>query len=260
MLSTSKLLSTVLALASVMVASISSGQIVLNNSGSNGQPANLVQTVLMGQGVFSSNVTFNGNPGSVQAGNTGAGYSDIGRFNGANTVLDMNGVYLSTGVGSLHIPGPNDELMMSSGGVAFGGGMPQQPTPDIDLSQLTAWPMWQVSGGSNIHSKAVLEFDFVPMSDMVSFRYVFSSEEYERWACSQYNDVLGIFISGPGIPTNINGPFTNNAMNIAFVPGSLSPVSINTVNSGRLDVSNANGPWTNPFQYCFDADPNWQAN
>ncbi|MBS1942059.1 MAG: choice-of-anchor L domain-containing protein, partial [Bacteroidetes bacterium] len=232
-------------------------QLIINQSQA---PTTLVQNMLMGPGVFATNVTFNGSPGNVVV-PTGVGPSEIGRFNGSNTCLGLNsGIFLCTGVASSHLPGPNDQLDAPGGGVVFGGGVPSFPTPDIDLSHLTGWPNWQVSGGANIHSKALLEFDFVPTQDMISFRYVFSSEEYETWACSQYNDVFGFFISGPGIPTNINGPFTNNAMNLAFIPGSLSRVSINSVNSGLMNASNANGPWTDPFSPCFGADPNWQAN
>ncbi|MBX2974357.1 MAG: T9SS type A sorting domain-containing protein, partial [Flavobacteriales bacterium] len=143
------------------------------------------------------------------------------------------------------------QLMEGTGGSVF------LTSPDLDLSQLSGWSHWGQSGGNNIGNKAVLEFDFVPENDMVSFRYVFSSEEYERWTCSRYNDVFGWFISGPGI----SGPFLNNAMNIAFIPGSMAPVCINAVNSGRMDSTTANGPdWTDPYRPCFDADPNWQAN
>ena len=76
---------------------------------------------------------------------------------------------------------------------------------------------------------AVLEFDFIPQGEIVLFRYVFSSEEYPNFVCSQYNDAFGFFISGPGI----NGPYTNNAENIAIIPGTDLPVAINTVNDGN---------------------------
>ncbi|MBX2981237.1 MAG: choice-of-anchor L domain-containing protein [Flavobacteriales bacterium] len=229
-------------------------QLIINQTQA---PTTLVQNTLMGPGVFASNVTFCGAPGNVVA-STGVGPSEIGRFNGTNTSIGINsGIFLCTSVAQNHLPGPNDRLSPTGGGIGASQGI---QTPDIDLSHLTAWPSWQNSGGSNIYNKAILEFDFVPIKDMISVRYVFTSEEYERWACSEYNDVFGFLISGPGIPTNVNGPFTNNAMNIALVPGSLSRVSINTVNSGAMDVSNANGPWTDPFRPCFDADPNWQAN
>lgn len=227
------------------------GQIVINQTQ---PPSTLVQSVLMGPGVFATNVIFNGAPGTVPA-PVGTGPSEIGRFNGSNTALGIGqGIFLCTSVANTHIPGPNDRLDPTGGGIGAGQGI---MTPDLDLSRLTGWPYWQVNGGSNIYNKAILEFDFIPMSDMVSFRYVFSSEEYERWACSQYNDVFGFFLSGPGI----NGPYSNNAINIALLPGSLTPVSVNTVNSGLMNANNANGPdWMDPFRPCFDADPNWQAN
>ncbi|MBS1944869.1 MAG: choice-of-anchor L domain-containing protein, partial [Bacteroidetes bacterium] len=229
-------------------------QLILNQTQT---PAALVANTLMGPGVFASNVTFNGTPGSIVA-PVGVGPSEIGRFNGSNTCIGINtGMFICSGVADVHLPGPNTQLTGTYGGIGAAQGI---QTSDLDLSHLTAWPYWQVSGGSNIYSKAVLEFDFVPTSDMVSVRYVFSSEEYERWACSQYNDVFGFFISGPGIPQIYGIPYTNNALNLAFIPGSMSRVSINTVNNGQMNASNANGPWMDPFRPCFDADPNWQAN
>ncbi|MBS1940331.1 MAG: choice-of-anchor L domain-containing protein, partial [Bacteroidetes bacterium] len=227
-------------------------QLIINQSQA---PTTLVQNILMGPGVFATNVTFNGSPGNNMVATSGP--SAIGRFNGMNTVLGMNGMFLCPSQASYHLPGPNNTLMQEGGGIGAPQGI---QTPDLDLSHLTAWPNWQVSGGSNIYNKAILEFDFVPTQDMISLRYVFSSEEYERWVCSQYNDVFGFFISGPDIPTNINGPFSNNAMNIAFIPGSMSVVSINSVNSGLMDANNANGPLADQFGYCFAADPNWQSN
>lgn len=222
-------------------------------------PTDLVEEVLMGPGVTISNVTFNGEPGTGVA-PVGTGPSEIGWFGGSNTSIGIgSGVFLCTNVAAHHLPGPNDRLDQTGGGTT--GGAQGSVTPDLDLSHLTGWIDWETSNGANIYNKSVLEFDLVPQNDMVSFRYVFSSEEYERWACSQYNDAFGLFISGPGIPATINGPFTNNAMNIAFVPGSLSPVSINTVNSGVMNANNANGnDWQDPFGPCFQADSNWQAN
>ena len=63
----------------------------------------------------------------------------------------------------------------------------------------------------------VLEFDFVPLGDSVKFKYVFSSEEYPQFTCTNYNDVFAFFITGPGI---------TGIQNMALVPGTNIPVAI----------------------------------
>ena len=73
---------------------------------------------------------------------------------------------------------------------------------------------------------AILEFDFTPTTDHVSFEYAFASEEYCDYVNSEYNDVFGFFISGPGI---------NGSKNIALIPGSSDNVAINSVNFTKND-------------------------
>ncbi len=180
-------------------------------------PAQLVQNVLLGGGVTASNIVYTGVPGSRASFTATA----------SNLGLDA-GVILCTGDATT-IPG------MATGdvGTSTGGGS------DNDL---------QVLSGQAINNAAILEFDFVPTGDSLKFRYVFGSEEYPNFVCSQYNDAFGFFLSGPGL----SGPFTNNAVNIALVPGTSVPITINTINSG---VPGAGDPTD-----CNNADPNWQNN
>ena len=88
---------------------------------------------------------------------------------------------------------------------------------------------------SSINDVAVLEFDFIPTSDSLSFNYVFGSEEYFAFENSQYNDVFGFFLSGPGITGPYSSPsyHPNGSINLAIVPGSNPPlpITISSVNS-----------------------------
>jgi gliding motility-associated-like protein len=217
-------------------------QLVLNQSQ---PPSVLVQNVLTGPGVFASNVRFNNFPGAAFP--PGEEGTRIGRFNGTSCNIGLpGGVILSTGE-IQHALGPNNTPQASSGGMPFNG------TPDIDISRLSGNPFW--ASGGNVYNLANLEFDFIPIADMITFRYVFASEEYETWACSPYNDAFGFFLSGPGI----NGIYSNNSINIALIPNTLIPVQLNSVNSG-LTAANANGPMMDPFAGCYAADSNWVAN
>jgi len=74
----------------------------------------------------------------------------------------------------------------------------------------------------SLQDVAVLEFNFIPTTDVVQFDFVFGSEEYCEWVNTQYNDVFGFFISGPGI---------TGSQNIALLPTG-EAITINTVNNG----------------------------
>lgn len=171
-------------------------------------PKNAVQNVLLGAGITVSNVKYNGS--STMANSP---QNPVRKFNNSSANFPLtSGVMLKT-----------------------------NQAPDIsdpDLQAITT---------NNLTNGVILEFDFVPTGDTLSFSYIFTSAEYSMFTCSAYNDVFGFFISGPGI----NGPFSNNAENIATVPGTNVPVGINTVNSGNDPDYNG---------YCASADPHWQDN
>jgi hypothetical protein len=75
------------------------------------------------------------------------------------------------------------------------------------------------------YDACILEFDIQPVGNFVEFEYVFGSEEYPEFNCSAFNDVFGFFISGPGFATPTN---------IALVPSTTIPVSINSINDGSV--------------------------
>lgn len=186
-------------------------------------PAQLVQNVLVGGGVTVSNVTYNGTVMTTPQDGSGS------FTNGNSTNLGLNaGLILSSG------------LATSIPGAASNFGSDQMGTgSDPDLVAIT-------TPGNDINDKAVLEFDFIPNGDSLKFSYVFGSEEYPDFNCSAtFNDVFGFFLSGPGI----TGPYTNNAINIALVPGTTLPVGIANIHGSE----NSGCPPVNDTYYVSNA-------
>ena len=89
-------------------------------------------------------------------------------------------------------------IVLSTGQVPDAAG---PNTSDSKTSQLGAPGDADITAlaGTTSYDAASLSVDFVPNADSVTFNYIFASEEYPEWACSQYNDAFGFFISGPGI-------------------------------------------------------------
>ncbi|MFM7015205.1 MAG: choice-of-anchor L domain-containing protein [Bacteroidota bacterium] len=165
---------------------------------------------LAGAGVQISNATITG-PSNY--------YSSF-TANGTNLGL-TSGILLTTGNGTVAV-GPNADT--AAGTIDFNPG-------DLDLENIV---------GVNTYDAAVLEFDFIPQNDTIQFRYVFASEEYPEYVCSSFNDLFGFFISGPGI---------TGTQNIAIIPGTTTPVAINTVNNGNP------GYWADPSVPCNNSYP-----
>ena len=136
----------------------------------------------------------------------------FGTFSNGSTSINIeDGIVLATGnINSAE--GPNDGVESQNNGT---------DGSDPDIAAII---------GNSQHNVTKIEFDFVPDEDMISFDYVFASEEYCDYVNSQFNDVFGFFISGPGIA----GPYTNGAENIAIIPGTTLPVTINNVNWGSF--------------------------
>jgi gliding motility-associated-like protein len=193
-------------------------QITINTSNSNTQ---LVNNVLLGGGVTATNVTWKGVLG-------GAGVSNkfqIAQFSNAGSTLAsmgfLNGVVLTSGNVN-DIPNSSTCATMGSGG--YYSTTTGEYRTDADAVILGG-------SGSDDKNTAVLEFDFIPTSDSIQFRYCFASQEYPGFNCTQYNDVFGFLLSGPGIAGGQG--FSNNAVNLALLPGSTNTyVTINNVNDG----------------------------
>lgn len=177
----------------------------------------MVSTNFLGPNYVVSNVSYYGN------------YAAIGQFDGSATNLGLNtGIVLTTGTISDNGGGPHGPNDQPGAGIDNGA-------PGYDM-------LTDMINGVPTFDAAVLEFDFVPSIDSITLKYVFGSEEFSEWVGSDFNDVFGIFISGPGI-TGIE--------TIKLLPNG-DTVSINNVNNGQNNA----GPCQNCAYFMYNGSGN----
>lgn len=140
--------------------------------------------------------------------------------------------------GSFSYPTVNNDLQMTKGLVLSSGSVDDIANPgqffassaffsagDNDLDILSAQ-----QGGETSNDACVVEMDVFVATDQLSFEYVFGSEEYPEYVFDPggFNDIFAFLVSGP----NITGdPGLGNKKNIAVLPGTSTPVEINSVNN-----------------------------
>src|SRR3954469_14869805 len=160
------------------------------NTNVNTNLTGLVQNII-GPGYNVSNIKLNCAPGA---------YATF--TNGGNLGIG-NGILLSTGLASTAKP-PNNNRRTS-----FTNGTPGDTQLDVLL------------GTTETYDGCALEFDLIPSCDTLKIKYVFATEEYPDYVNGKFNDIFCFFVSGFGI---------TGTKNIATVPGTNTPVTINSVN------------------------------
>lgn len=155
-------------------------------------PQELVENVLISGCVQAQNVQFTGAPES------------IGYFTNGTPGLDFSsGIILSSG-SAMKVVGPNNS-----------------PATCTNLEQPGDDMLTEIINRATFDA-AILEFDFIPSENSITFQYAFGSEEYEEYVGGVFNDIFTFHISG--------GPENYQDKNIALLPGTIIPVSINNVN------------------------------
>ena len=161
---------------------------------------------IMGTCVTATNITYNGSN------------SSLGFFEGSSSNVGLNaGIILSTGWAT----------NAAAGNAAYFANSNLASTSNTDSDLLAL-----LNPGLTLGEVTIIEFDIVSGDPELNFQYVFASEEYPEWVGTSFNDVFGFFISGPGY---------SGTQNIALVPGSSLPVSIDNINdstSSSLYVNN----------------------
>ncbi len=177
------------------------GQLVVSNAVPYNNVQYLVENVLVGGGVQTSNWTYTGVPIA------------IGYFDGTNSNIGIDSGIVITSGSIYNAIGPNTDP-----GTTANNFQPGDP-------DLTAY------SGDPTFDAAILEFDFVPQSDTLRFNYVFGSEEYPEFVGGTVNDVFAFLLTGP----DPNGGMYNSA-NLATIGSTTIPVSINTLNCQNFSV------------------------
>ena len=160
----------VLVVGFFFLVKITQSQIIIDNTGNYGNPNWLIDNILLGGGITATNHSFQGEP------------SQIGWFDAINTNLGIDsGIVMACG--DIYALDP-----------ITGSSFPLLPNtvtdPDL-LAVANSVPgmIGQTFSVSSIGDVAILEFDFIPTSDSLEFRYAFGSQEYFGWENSSYNDV-----------------------------------------------------------------------
>lgn len=183
---------------------------VISAGGTSFTPEELITNVFLGEGVTVTNITYAGNP------------TQVGYFNGAVADIGLDrGIVMTTGQAA-DAAGPQSDLPSSMAGTS-------NTDPDlVTIGQV-------IQPGADVNDVAVYEITFIPVADTLRFRYVFASEEYPEYVCTQFNDVFGFFISGPGI----SGAYSNSSENIALIPDPSDPTGL-TFTTDPVSISNVN--------------------
>ncbi|AWI26066.1 T9SS type B sorting domain-containing protein [Flavobacterium pallidum] len=136
-------------------------------------------------------------------------------FNGNGSSFPFaNGIVLSTARAN-RSPGPNNNLI-DEGSPDWAG--------DTDLEQA-------LNLTTPTKNATVLEFDFTPLSNHISFDYIFASEEYHGTATCQYSDGFAFLLR----PADLSEPYTN----LAVIPNTNTPVLVTNIHP---QVGNGTSP------------------
>lgn len=144
-----------------------------------------------------------------------SGFSSYAEFDRAGSNFPFeNGIMLSTG--NAESGGNTINTSVLSEGVPSWG-------TDTDLESAL--------GINNTLNATSIEFDFISISDQVSFNYLFASEEYSGVFPCQVSDGFAFLIKETGSAA----PYQN----IALVPGSSTPVNTGTIHEEVVGVCDA---------------------
>jgi len=171
-------------------------------------PADLVTTILGPDITGYSNVTFSGLQGNP--------FASAGLFVGGT----------DAGIGI------EEGIILCSGRISNAIGPNTYPNAGTCIN-LPGDTQLDAQAGQPTYDATVLEFDFVPNFNELFIEFVFGSDEYNEFVGTVFNDAFAFYLNG---------------VNIAHVPSTNTPITINTINNGLNAIyykDNTAGTWCN---------------
>ncbi|NMH23906.1 choice-of-anchor L domain-containing protein, partial [Flavobacterium solisilvae] len=173
----------------------------------------LVQDVLFGNGTAGSSCVGTISNITWSTGTNFGSSNGIGYFTNTNPNFPLtNGVILSTGEATAAV-GPNNNQQNNGSFNGWPG--------DNQLFNYIQGLGIDV-GLTSYRNATILEFDFTPLTDEMSFDFLFASEEYGSEQCA-YSDAFAFFL------TNLTA--STPPINLALVPGAVTetPIAVTTI-------------------------------
>jgi len=174
--------------------------------------------IIAGSGVTITSVSYSG------------GDNQLGSFSGGSDIFGIeSGVVIATGNVAL-------------AGTGNGGTAESMPADGSGYST----PLGAEHPSFTFYDGVQLVINFTATSTTVQFDIVFASDEYLEEVGADFNDVMGVYMDGPGMDELYAG-----YENVSLVPGTTDFVSINSVN----DETNSTWYINNPPGNVLDPAP-----
>ncbi|QYJ68747.1 choice-of-anchor J domain-containing protein [Flavobacterium litorale] len=126
----------------------------------------------------------------------------------------------------------SEGIVLATGGITEAPG----PMPGTATADNTTWPGDDdlsdiIAEGGNtgsLNNATVLEFDFVPFIDEISFNFLFASDEYGTFQCT-FSDAFAFILTGT--TTSVDGD------NLAVIPDTTIPVSVVNIRDSQYNTN-----------------------
>ncbi len=171
------------------------------------------EDILLGDGVEVLGVKVYGNS------------KQIGSFTGAETIGLNEGLLIATG--DINETANHSDFNLGLDSVLENSGFENDP----DIIQLLS----DIGESSDANNAIIIEVDFIPSSYLLTFDFLFASEEYPLFSCSEFFDVFGMILSDED----------SNWTNLALIPFTNDPISIKTIHPSFLGCPGANEQFYN---------------